>query len=187
VFSADTSVSLGARFWEADWNADIDDRRVPETDYVTLNSVVTYVRALENGDQWSTTVTAQMAEEALFSNNQISIGGWGTVRGNSKDSFSGDRGLYLRTEYSLQARRIRSVQRYFELPIVFRPAFFADVGRVDSIAQLRTRSLSGVGTSVSFQAGRARIDGAIAIPVGGAERREGQGAEAYLQFFSSIF
>lgn len=116
-----------------------------------------YVRDLSVGGvllNWSSQFNAQRAWTTLHGSQQILIGSLGSVRGFSRQSLSGDDGVFWRNELGWPMQ--------FEMgltPLSVRWYAGLDVGHVDSRAQgAPSGGLAGVTLGVSVHAGRAWLD-----------------------------
>lgn len=103
---------------------------------------------------WTSQVNAQRAWTTLHGSQQILIGSLGSVRGFSRQSLSGDHGVFWRNELAWPMQ--------FEwglTPLSVRWYAGLDMGRVESRAQgAPSGDLGGVTLGASIQAGRAWLD-----------------------------
>jgi len=94
------------------------------------------------------TLTSQLAgqftDQALFSSEQIFIGGASTVRGFPEGLLSGDRGALIRNELQYNARTVSFLGTQTRL----QPFLFVDGGSVELIAQGRLQSLASAGVGL---------------------------------------
>jgi hemolysin activation/secretion protein len=102
----------------------------------------------------SSQLAGQFSDQALFSSEQIFIGGASTVRGFPEGLLSGDRGALIRNELQYNARAVSFLNTQTRL----QPFAFVDGGSVELIAQGRFQSLAstgiglrGVGRSLSAE------------------------------------
>ncbi len=177
VISADTSIAVGAKFLNADWDPDVLVADAPRAEFAKLETRVTYLRPIANVWQFSSTLSGQITDKSLFSNEQISIGGWETVRGYSGFSVSGDSGAYLRNELSFHTQPFdsRPLGEAFEKSNIWNPLknahgglrtfMFADVGYVRSNTTDTSTTLASFGGGFSMQLGATTINGTLAAPL----------------------
>ncbi|SNR44715.1 ShlB/FhaC/HecB family hemolysin secretion/activation protein [Puniceibacterium sediminis] len=198
LFSADTALSFGVGWLGADRDAGDMARSSPRTDYTKLETRLTYIRPFEDGRQLSVYLLGQMADVPLYGNEQLSIGGWETVRGYSGGSVSGESGAYLRAELTFPTDELdftrfgQDIGDTWRNP--FRRAFggirtfaFLDAGRIQNRAGDFSVDLLGAGAGVSAQLGIFTVDGALAFPlVPHAGRKRGD-YEAQLGLSINLF
>ena len=97
VISANTSFTFGAPFLGGDGNLSPQTSSTPKSEFVKLETRLTYIRPFESGQQLTATMVGQLSDSPLFSNEQLSVGGWESVRGYAGHSSSGDRrGVFAR-------------------------------------------------------------------------------------------
>ena len=159
--------------------------------FTKLDASLTHLRALPEGWSLLATATAQYSSFPLYSPNQISVGGWDSVRGFRDSSIAGDTGFYVRTELSrgislpwAVATKTPGSTRV-ERPVpasgdgllpsfdtvgrtlseTLTPYGFADGGMVHSNAGGKTTSLASVGLGLRSNADRVGFDVAVALPV----------------------
>lgn len=177
VISADTSYSYGAQFLRADWDPPVVAPGAPRADFKKLETRINYIRPFKNGWQISSIFTGQMANVPLFSNEQIAIGGWDSVRGYANFSTSGDTGGYLRTELSLPTQNIdlRGLGTPLKETSLWNPfakaqggyrAFlFADMGHLYARSTQSSSNTFGIGAGVTAQVGRLSVSFTLAMPL----------------------
>ena len=199
TISANTSLTFGAPFLGGDKELASATDDTPQVKFKKLESRVTYIRPFENGRQLTSVLNAQLSDSPLFSNEQISVGGWETVRGYAGHSFSGDSGAYLRSELSFPAFGwdIRRLGAPFEEAKIwnpvknaqggFRPFIFADMGYVDAKATGQSSTLFSTGFGFSSQLGRATLNGALAIPLVSENGQSAGNLQAFLGFTVKVF
>lgn len=115
---------------------------------------------------WRTTGQGVWSKEALYSPEQIQVGGPYTVRGYSEDQAVGDRGLFLRNEliFDLPEEMGGSwLNRQWELAL--QPFLLADAGYTCQIAGHACEHAGGVGGGIRFGNRRIALEAAIARPV----------------------
>ena len=199
VISADTSISIGSKFLSADWDATNLPAGSPRTDFEKLGTRLTYIRPLKKNRQLSVALTGQLSTAPLFSNEQISIGGWETVRGYSGHSFSGDSGAYIRNELSFPTEQLDI--RKWGKPLTgkkmwnpfkraqggIRSFAFVDAGYVHARALDQSSTLMSAGFGVSAQLGLATLNGALAIPLLDRNGQKAGSPQAYLGLTIKLF
>ena len=199
VIAANTSVTQGHSLFGGDEDIFPVVQGAPRISFKKIETRVTYIRPFQNGRQLTATLTGQLANRPLFSNQQISIGGWETVRGYAGHSFSGDSGAYLRTELSFpsQALDFRALGKPFESaglwnPVKnaqggFRPFVFVDAGSVNARATKQSSTLFSTGFGFSTQVGRATLNGALAVPLKTGNGQADGHFQAYLGLSVKLF
>lgn len=177
VLYGDTSLSFGAKFLDADWDPDVQTPGAPRAGFEKIETRLTYVRPFENGRQLMAVFTGQHADSVLFSNEQLSIGGWGSVRGFANNAAAGDTGGYLRTELSFPSKPldIRNWGQSLSEANIWnplkqahggiRPFVFADLGYVRSRLTKEGTTMAGVGFGISMQVGQATFNTTLAVPL----------------------
>lgn len=191
VISADTSLSFGSRALGADWDAPGLPAGSPRSDFTKLETRLTYIRPFENARQLSMALVGQLADRPLYGNEQLSIGGWDSVRGYAGFSVAGDSGAYLRTELSfpgvpLDLRNWRAplgetrLNPFRQAQGSLRSFAFVDVGHVYARATGQSESLFSAGLGLSAQVGKTTINGAIAIPLRDAGGQKAGDVQAWI-------
>jgi hemolysin activation/secretion protein len=191
VISADTSLSFGTRLFEADWDAPGLPAGSPRANFKKLETRLTYIRPFTSGRQLSIYLVGQLADGPLYSNEQISIGGWDTVRGYTGFSASGDSGTYLRTELSFPASKVdlrgwgrplgdRQLNPFREAQGGLRPFVFADVGFVKARTTGQSTSMLSAGLGVSAQVGKTTLNGTLAVPLKSENGQRFGGVQAFM-------
>jgi len=167
-FSADTSVAFGVRAFGADWDPAVLFPGSAQAKFKKLETRITLRRGFENGNALAFSFTGQLANAPLFSNEQISVGGWGSVRGYDGFGRSGDSGAYLRADYLFNAKPITFFDANAETKNAkgaWRPYVFMDLGYVHSRATHLSSTLLGVGFGLNATYGRVSINAVGAIPL----------------------
>jgi len=199
IISADTSYSFGAKFLGADFDSDTIAAGAPHADFEKLETRITYIRPLEKGRQLSSTLTAQLSSAPLFSNEQLSMGGWDSVRGYTGFGFSGDAGFYLRTEVSFPANEldIRKFGKIFEQSKIWnplkkaqggvRPFVFIDVGAVSVRATQSSSEMFSMGAGFTAQLGRVTLSGTLAMPLKDQNGQKAGNVQGLLSLSTKLF
>ncbi len=126
-----------------------------QADYFYGVASVERTTTLPAGFELLARVTGQIASTSLPSSEQLSIGGWGTVRGYDAYVLLGDQGLYGTIE--LQSPRVPLLSRWWpKLPADhLRLVGFWDYGFVNTIDPLpgdpATSQITSVGVGVRYQ------------------------------------
>ncbi|MEP4197863.1 MAG: ShlB/FhaC/HecB family hemolysin secretion/activation protein [Aliishimia sp.] len=177
VVAVDTSFVVGAPFLGGESNLPDPDETTPRAEFTKLEGRLTYVRPFENGSQLTVSVTGQLADTPLFSNEQISIGGWQSVRGYAGGAYSGDDGAYLRAELSFPGEQLdwrKSGKRLEEswLPNPFvkavggiQPFVFFDAGYASNKAASTTSEMYSAGFGFNSRVGGTSFNGTLAVPL----------------------
>ena len=166
--SADTSVAFGVKVFGADWDPAVLFPGSAQAKFKKLETRITLRRGFENGNALAFSLTGQLANAPLFSNEQISVGGWSSVRGYDGFGGSGDTGAYLRADYSFKAKPVTIFGGNKETKTpkgAWRPYIFMDLGYVHSRATHQSSTLAGVGFGLNATYGRVSINAAGAIPL----------------------
>lgn len=193
----DTAFSGGLPIWGADWSLEPVPFGTPVSDFTKLETQVSYQKTLADNLQLSVSFNGQVAQTPLFSNEQISIGGWETVRGYAGNGVSGDMGFYVRTDLYFSP-----VQFNFDLPGTglpgslslsenvagyYRPYVFADFGEVRSNSLENSSELAGVGFGISATIGKVNILAAAAVPIVGREGSVTDNIQGFINVSIKLF
>lgn len=125
-----------------------------------LDIGATFAAQVEPAWSYRAALAAQWARNALFSSEQIFIGGAGSVRGYAEGTLSGERGGFLRNEllyaaaFGPVAGRLRA-----------EPFAFVDAGAVQLAAQTSWQYLVGAGIGVRAAIGGVAAELVLAQPV----------------------
>lgn len=104
---------------------------------------------------WSSAVTAQKGFDVLYGTEQISIGGFYTVRGFYEDSLANDTGAYIRNDLSLR----RALGTLWGQDLVFKPYIALDGGTVHGPSRDTPHgSMLGGGVGMTLSAGDFAFD-----------------------------
>lgn len=194
AYAGEASIAFGIKFGGADWTAAGAPAGSPHADFAKLEARLTYVRPLKQGRQLSVFMAGQYADMALFANDQMTIGGWESVRGYAGHSVSGDSGAYFRTELSLVPVRFgetatpdgpKSWLGRFRGGV--RPFLFVDAGAVRAHATRRSSGMLSGGVGFSGQAGRLIVNGALAVPLATAGGQARGSLTGYVGLFVRLF
>jgi len=191
VISADTSLSFGSRALDADWDAPGLPAGSPRSDSTKLETRLTYIRPFESGRQLSMSLVGQIANRPLYGNEQLSIGGWDSVRGYAGFSVAGDTGAYLRTELSFTGAPLdlrkwgepfgeARLNPFRQAQGGLRSFAFVDAGHVYARATGASVSLFSAGFGLSAQVGNTTLNGAIAMPLKEAGGQRAGEVQAYI-------
>ncbi len=196
---ADTSYSFGAKFLSADFDPAIPLPGAPRADYEKLETRITYIRPLKKGRQLVSTFTGQLSSAPLFSEEQLTLGGWDSVRGYTDFSASGDAGFYLRTELSFPTKKldIRRFGNIFQQIKVWnplknalggiRPFFFFDMGAVAARTTQSSSEMFSMGAGFTMQLGRATLSGTLAMPLKDQNRQKAGNIQALVSLSTKLF
>lgn len=191
VISADTSLSFGSRALGADWDVPGLPAGSPRNDFTKLETRLTYIRPFESGRQLSMSLVGQMANRPLYGNEQLSIGGWDSVRGYAGFSVAGDTGVYLRTEMSFPGIPLdlrnwgaslgeRRLNPFRQAQGGLRSFAFVDAGHVYARATGQGANLFSAGFGLSAQVGKTTFNGALAIPLKDAGGQKAGDVQAWI-------
>ncbi len=102
--------------------------------------------------QFTSSLTGQYAIEPLYGSEHILIGGYYTVRGFDQSNLSGDRGYYVRNEFSADLFTIPKTD------ILVKPFLGIDFGYLDSYPKVEYLP-DVLGGTLAGMAGGVRLDG----------------------------
>lgn len=154
--------------------------------FTKIDATVTYLQSLPKNFSLIVTATGQYSADSLYSANQITIGGWDSVRGFRDANVSGDTGFYGRAE--LQWSKVLPWAREADDPDLGRPVaapwhdlslkgiarqlavsvspyVFVDGGSAYANATKTTDSLMSVGAGVRTGGERVSFEATAAVPV----------------------
>lgn len=193
----DTSVSAGVPLWGADWTVEPAPVGTLLSDFTKLETQVSYQMPLQDDMQLSISLNGQMTQSPLFSNEQISIGGWDSVRGYAGTGASGDMGFYMRTDLYfapvsldfdlLGQQSPGSTVIPTRISGYYRPYVFADFGEVRSISLSESTELAGIGFGISATVGRVNIQAAAAVPIVEREDIRTDNIQAFVNVSLKLF
>ena len=199
VISADTSLTFGAPSLGGDENISPLTNATPRAKYTKLETRITYIRPFKNGRILTSTLVGQLSDTPLFSEEQLSIGGWESVRGYSGYSASGDNGAFIRTELSFPEFPLdfRNWGKLIEGSSVpnpvknskggFRPFVFADAGHVSARATGRSSTMFSAGFGFLSSVGRTTLNGALAVPLNNENGQKAGDVQAFLNLTIKMF
>jgi hemolysin activation/secretion protein len=147
-WTIELGVSRGLNAFAASDDAPELQREDAHSQFTKLDVSASLAVPIGFGWNYRGSTTGQWSRVALFSSEQIYIGGVASVRGFRESSVSGDRGGYLRNE--LYWQRAQPLQ-WFGDPLILQPYLFLDAGSVELIAQHHWISLTGVGIGLRAQ------------------------------------
>jgi hemolysin activation/secretion protein len=161
-WTVDAGVSRGLKAFGANADAAGIQDTEAHSQFTKLDTNVTLTLPIgAAGKQawiWRSQLSGQWTKQALFGSEQIFAGGMGTVRGFREGGISGDRGFYMRNDWTWA----RAPQPF---DIRFEPYLFTDAGRTQLIAEGRYRQLAGAGAGIRIQRrlGKAELSGELLI------------------------
>ncbi|MEM7634828.1 MAG: ShlB/FhaC/HecB family hemolysin secretion/activation protein [Pseudomonadota bacterium] len=178
VLSVDTAVTLGVPMFGADTDRGVLADDVPRAKFAKLDVSASYLHRFENGSRLISSLNGQFASDPLYSNEQLTIGGWDSVRGYQGTSVSGEDGVLLRNDYYLATfEHWSDLSKAFGFPHekqsligayvsgYLQPYVFADIGHVHDKATDTNSTLAGFGGGVRYTADRLSVNAAIAVPI----------------------
>ena len=108
-----------------------------------------------HGAGFASQISAQLADSALYSSDQISIGGIYSVRGFLDNSLGGDNGFYTRNDLSLY----QPLGVFWDAPAMLRPYLAVDVGHAQAKGlNAPDGTFVGAGLGLGFAAGPVSAD-----------------------------
>lgn len=177
VFSVDLGMTHGVPFFGADGDLPVLAPDTPRAEFEKFDYSLSYLHRFKNGSRLSSSLFGQWSDDSLFSNEQLTIGGWDSVRGFHGDEASGEQGFTSRNELSFQFPEMSNVDPaikpksdgwskfYNENIRAFSPYLFVDVGYVRNLALQDTSTMIGAGLGIRGSLRRASIDAALAFPL----------------------
>ncbi len=177
IIVTDTSLSFGTGFFGADGDPSTPVSGAPRARYKKFEARIDYFRPFKNGDQFSLSFSGQVADRILFSNEQLFIGGWNSVRGYNGFNVAGENGFFARSEYRFKSGLldIRKWGRPVGGKTWLNPlknatggssAFvFADFGHVYSRATKDKSKMFSVGVGTTLRIGKTTLRGVLAVPL----------------------
>lgn len=128
---------------------------------------------------FSTSLTAQAAEDVLYGSEQMSIGSIFNVRGYRNVSISGDNGYYIRNDLAMPIKL-----QVAKTPILFKPYVGYDFGSIHDRNDVEGGHLSGMALGASITAGRVSADITAVKPLNMPLRLKDQ--DEGLQLFTKL-
>lgn len=119
-------------------------RDAAHAQYTKLDASISGSLQLGTRFTLSSQLAGQFTDQALFSSEQIFIGGASTVRGFPEGLLSGDRGALIRNELQYNARSMSFLGTQLRL----QPFLFVDGGSVEQIALSKPQSLASTGVGL---------------------------------------
>lgn len=153
----------------ADWSA-FTGGRVSDHTYVHAGFDISRLTALPHDLSWASTLTGQLADQALPDTERLSLGGHYAVRGFEANDVAADAGLVWRNELRLPA--LRPLDRA-GLSDSLSPFAFLDLGWGRDIAAATEETLVGTGLGFDYAIGRnvhAGATAAVALSDAGTTR-----------------
>ena len=138
----DGGVSTGLNAFGASTDQGNLPRDAAHAQYTKLDASLSGSLQLSSRFTLSSQLAGQFTDQALFSSEQIFIGGASTVRGFPEGLLSGDRGAMVRNELQYNAPRAAS---FLSNEIRLQPFLFLDGGSVELLSIGRLQSLAGAG------------------------------------------
>ena len=177
ILSADTSLAFGTKFFNADWDSNFIFPGSPRTKFAKLETQISYLHPLSNGHRITATAVGQLANEHLYSNEQLSIGGWETVRGYAGHGVAGDSGLYFRTEYGFGHKELNLAKLATAFSTIglentqlfkglgYSTYLFLDAGIVNNKSSGKSSEIAGIGFGINAFVSRFSFSIAGAMPI----------------------
>ena len=163
LLSIDGTLSSGTVLLGATRDAPSISSDQPRAQFTKLDAGVSWLGRLAPGTLRST-LKAQYSRDALYSSEQMVVGGASTVRGYAEAATSGDKGWYIRNELTFDLPRTLLEFRGRNWTPHFQPYAFADGGEVRLVAGDAHRSLGSVGIGLRLAGTRISFDISIAYP-----------------------
>jgi hemolysin activation/secretion protein len=158
----DAGVSTGLNAFGATVDPSGLPRDAAHAQYMKFDASVSGSLQLSTRWTFASQLSGQFTDEALFSSEQIFIGGASTVRGFSEGLLAGDRGAMVRNE----------LQYNVPQPVAFmgtqtrlQPFLFLDGGSVELVALGRLQSLIGAGAGLRAVGRRLSAELVLARPL----------------------
>ncbi len=157
----------------------------PQEKFGVLDFSLTHQKSLGSGSSLYTSLSGQYSSSPLFSPQQISIGGSGSLRGINGSSVSGDNGVILSSEYTLPAD-IFSVDSIGWLDGVS-GFFFLDAGLIADREGSAQHAGVGLGAGAKVFVGKASFNFSVGFPVKTSGSISSNGPELSLQLSTKVF
>ncbi len=169
VLSLDTGLTFGVPLFGADQDLDNLTFDVPQAEFSKFDLSLSYLHRFKNA-ALSSTIVGQWANEPLFSDQHLTIGGWDSVRGYQGVEVSGERGLLIRNElnFSIPQQNLKktaSSNSITHLISTLRPYLFFDAGVVNNLASDEISTMFGGGIGIRAAYKRASIDAVLGVPL----------------------
>jgi hemolysin activation/secretion protein len=184
VFTVDAAVAIGLGLFGSDRDLPDVSGTTPRSEFVAMSLRSNYIRPVGETWQLSALGSAQIANAPLHSNEQISLGGWDSVRGYEGFSFSGDSGLLARVEISPQQHEF-SVNGFGQGRL--RSFGFSDFGHVYSRARDRSKTMLSVGLGLSLQIANSTINGTLAVPLMSTNGQQSGDVQIFVGITQKVF
>lgn len=136
----------------------------------------------------------QFSKDELLSPDQLSIGGWDTVRGYHGAEAAGDKGGYWRNELVLnlpempKASLPHSIQSFYKKhKTKLQPYLFFDAGKVWNNATETDAAMMGLGGGARLSTERLSLEASIGAPLLDIENIETDEWQAYINLTFKVF
>jgi len=152
------------------------DNTIPRAEFTKFDFSVNYLHRFKNGSRYNGSLIGQFSGDTLFSEQQLTIGGWESVRGFQGNSFAGERGALMRNEFSFvlpewawksdNVNKQPAFQKFYNEKLrAMQPYLYLDAGSVHNLALGETVQMAGTGFGIRGSVGRASIDASLALPL----------------------
>lgn len=181
VFSYDLGGTFGLPVGEADRDLDHLPFDAPRAEFAKLDFSLSNIYRLDKIGQLYSNIVGQWANVPLYSNEQISIGGWDSIRGYHGLDASGGRGIMMRNDFyfnnpllmqenqenaEAEAQETskwgKSINEFFSS---WQPYAFLDAGVVHDKVLDETNSMVGAGIGIRGNWKNLSVDAALAFPL----------------------
>lgn len=145
-FSASSQFAIGIDAF----NATINHHELPDSKYLLWRGDFRYLQALSDQTNLNFQLGLQFANETLFTQEQLTLGGIDTVRGYAKDRFQGDNGFYFTAELNNTVWQVPKWNLALELSPFF------DFGRIwnsDDFVLPSNNTIAAVGVALNLTIG----------------------------------
>ena len=195
--SADIAIASGSRLFGADWDTSDLPPDAPNADFTKIDYALSYQRSIGKEMRIAFSLTGQSANSALFSGEQLTVGGWSSVRGFEGKGVAGDSGFYLRTDFYFPPIRFGEYDEndkldttrsgLFGLKGTAQPYAFLDYGEARTYFDGNITTFSGFGVGIVAQTDKVSIQVALAIPGSNGFNVDSRNIQGFLNVSLKLF
>lgn len=192
VTSLDFGFGFGAPWWFSKKPEDAGNSG-PDYSFTKIDGTFYWIKAWK----WGRVVVnghGQFSTDELLSPDQLSIGGWDTVRGYHGAEASGDKGGYWRNELLLNLPEMPkdalpvSIQSFYSKhKSKLQPYLFFDAGKVWNNATNTDAAMIGIGGGARLSTERLNLEASIGAPLLDIETIETDEWQAYVNLTFKVF
>lgn len=192
VLTADVKFRLGLPVFGADDDPVNLPANAPVNRFAKLEMSAFHSWTFADQSRFVTSANAQFTDRPMFSNEQFSIGGWDSVRGYQDATLSGEKGLFVRNDYTLppilsdvvDGKGDGWIRQFFGN---MRLQAFFDLGVVDNVALNSHHTMIGTGFGFRTSVGRASLSAMVASPLASVGQTKFGGYEGLVNVTVKLF